>query len=83
MYIYIYYNLGIAAETVVANNPSDKMKISYLYRSGQSASIWKFPESAQETETPFSNIIYSSFPARYECISVIKCIINNEELEKI
>ena len=29
------------------------------------------------------NIIYHSFPARYECISVIKFIINNTELEKI
>ena len=48
-----------------------------------SSSIWKFPESAQETETPFGNIIQHSFPARYECISIIKCIISNTELEKI
>ena len=39
--------------------------------------------ASQETETPFKNIIHHSFPARYECISVIKCIINNTELEKI
>ena len=79
----LQWYLGIASETAVTNNPYDKIKISYLYRSGTSASVWKFPEAAQETETPFMNIIYHSFPARYECISVIKCIINNTELEKI
>ena len=79
----LQWYLGIASETANANDPLDKILISYLYRSGQSSSIWKFPESAQETETPFGNIIHHSFPARYECISIIKCIISNTELEKI
>lgn len=78
----LQWYLGIVSKRAVAKYPTDKILISYLYRSGQS-SIWKFPESAQETETPFRNIIYYSFPVRYECISVIKCIINKIELEKI
>ena len=78
----LQWYLGIVSETVDSNN-SDKIKISYLYRSGQSASTWKFPESAQETKTPFRNIIYFGFFVRYPCISVIKCIINDKDLEKI
>ena len=41
----------------------------------------QFPESAEETETPFGNIIHHSFPARYECISIIKCITELEKIE--
>ena len=52
----LQWYLGIASETANANDPLDKILISYLYRSGQSSSIWKFPESAKETETPFGNI---------------------------
>ena len=63
----LQWYLGIASETVDANNQSEKIKISYLYRSGQSASSWKFPETAQEIETPFSNILHFGFPVRYEC----------------
>ena len=54
----LQWYLGIASETVDANNQSEKIKISYFYRSGQSASSWKFPETAQEIETPFSNILH-------------------------
>ena len=79
----LQWYLGIASETVDANNQSEKIKISYFYRSGQSASSWKFPETAQEIETPFSNILHFGFPVRYECISIIKCFINIDELEKI
>ena len=43
----LQWYLGIASETANANDPLDKILISYLYRSGQSSSIWKFPESAQ------------------------------------
>ena len=79
----LQWYLGIVSETAQVNNLDDKIRISYLYRSGTSASVWKFPEAAQEIQTPFKNILHHSFPARYECISVIKCIINNTELERI
>ena len=41
----LQWYLGIASETANANDPLDKILISYLYRSGQSSSIWKLGHS--------------------------------------
>ena len=58
--------------------------ISYLYRSSaQNDRLWTFPESAHLLSTPTEQIILSTFSVQYECISVIKCIIDGEDIKKI
>ena len=72
--------LGIVSEYV---SPT-LIKISHLYKTSLSnPSSWKFPDSANVIETPVDQIIYAGFPVKYECISIIKCLIQKNTIDKI
>ena len=58
--------------------------ISYLYRSSvRDDRLWTFPESAQLISTPMRQILTWGFSVKYECISIIKCVIEENYINKI
>ena len=80
-FIEVQYNFpGIVSEVASPSAPI----ISYLYRpSSRDDRFWTFPESADLHATPVEQILTSNFCTRYECVSIIKCILDSEELSKI
>ena len=75
-----YYRSAIVSEVPLTSAPI----ISYLYRpSSLEDRLWTFPESADLHTTPVEQILTSNFCIRYECVSIIKCIIDSQELSKI
>lgn len=71
---------GIVSEAVPTHAPV----ISYLYRSSVTDDkLWTFPESAQLISTPITQILTSGFSVKYECISIIKCVIEEKIIDRI
>ena len=76
----LYYCPGIVSEVPSTSAPI----VSYLYRpSNLDDKLWTFPESADLHTTPVDQILTSNICIRYECVSIIKCIIDSKEITKI